>query len=90
MKKTIITVFLIIGALVLALLVWRLVFARGGLLNKGWDGVAGQVNKTWQTLTGDSDDEVMATWQAGGEDATVDGGTKDFASDLNNGGGGGN
>ena len=88
MKKTIITVFIIIGALVLALLVWRLVFARGGLLQSGWDGVAGQVNKTWQTLTGDTDDEVMAKWQVGGEDATVNAGTGAFDDDLNGGGGG--
>ena len=90
MKKTIITVFLIIGALVLALLVWRMVFAKGGLLNKGWDGVAGQVNKTWQKLTGDSTDEVMAEWQVDGSQATVDAGTGNFATDLNGGGGGGN
>ena len=86
MKKTIITVFIIIGALVLALLVWRLVFARGGLLQSGWDGVANQVNTTWKTLTG-GNDNVMAEWQVGGEDATVAAGTGAFSDDLNNGGG---
>lgn len=85
MKKTIITVFIIIGALVLALLVWRLVFAKGGLLQSGWDGVANQVNNTWHTLTGGEED-VMAKWQVDGSDATVNAGTNDFASDLNNGG----
>jgi len=52
MKKTILTVFLIIAVLVIALLVWALFFNQNGVLQRTWNGVASQVNSVWNRITG--------------------------------------
>ena len=70
MKKTIITVFMIIGVLVLGLIVWSLFFSEGGVLQSGWNAVVNQVNSTWQRLTGDEKATLLPKWTTQG-DATV-------------------
>lgn len=83
MKKTIVTVFLIIGVLVISLLVWRLVFAKGGVLQQGWDGLAGQVNKVWARITG-QDQNLMPEWAATGKDANVKSGDDNMEKEVGN------
>lgn len=65
MSKTIKSVFIIIGVLVLCLAVWAVFFSPGGLLSEAWNGVAQQVNTGWNAVTGE-DDGVMNDWNANG------------------------
>lgn len=52
-------IFLIIGILVLAFLIWGLFFNDGGVLQTGWNSMANSVNNTWQTVTGDSGAKIL-------------------------------
>jgi hypothetical protein len=61
-------IFLIIGALVLAFLIWGLFFNTGGVLQTGWNSMAKSVNKTWDTVTGDSSAKILPSFG----DASVD------------------
>lgn len=83
MKKTIVTVFLIIGVLVISLLVWRLVFAEGGVLQQGWNGLSGQVNQVWKRITG-QDQDLMPEWTATGADANVKSGDDNMEKEVGN------
>ena len=80
MKKTIVTVFLIIGVLVLGLIVWSLFFSDGGVLQSGWNAVVGQVNKTWSTLTGAAD-PLLPEWTTGGKTTVTDAGGGEHVTD---------
>lgn len=53
MKKTIITVFLIIAVLVIALIAFNIA-TNGGVWRTVGNAVAAPINKGWQTITGDS------------------------------------
>ena len=61
MKKTIITVIIVIGVLVLGLLIWNAVFSDGGVLESVWDGVVGPINETWKKITG-SGTNLIPVW----------------------------
>ena len=61
MSKTVLTVFGIIGAAVLALVVWQLVFNDGGIIKTAWNAVAGAVNTQWQKVGG-KDSTLLPTW----------------------------
>lgn len=52
MSKSVLKVFVIIGALVLALVVWSLTFGDGGLVQAGWNGVALFINDLYSGITG--------------------------------------
>ena len=52
MSKSVLKVFLIIGALVLALVAWSLTFGDGGLVQAGWNGMATYVNGIYSKITG--------------------------------------
>lgn len=54
-------VFLIIGVLVLAFLVWQLVFNDGGVLQSGYNAIADTLNGTWQKITGGNSD-ILPEW----------------------------
>lgn len=82
MKSTIAKVFLIIGVLVLCLLVWALFFNGGGILENGWNGMANQINATWQKITGTTDD-VVPNWNTGANNVS------DAIDNAETGGGGG-
>ena len=66
--KPIWKVFLIIGILVGAFLIWALVFNDGGILQTGWNSVANNVNGVYQTVVGDSSAKILPNWA----DANVD------------------
>jgi hypothetical protein len=59
-------VFLIIGALVLAFIVWGLIFNDGGILRTGYDAVQKPVNATWSKVTGDTTAKLLPEWSGTG------------------------
>lgn len=52
--KTITKVFILIAALVLALVGWSLTFGKGGLVQSVYNGVAVPINEIFQKITGSS------------------------------------
>lgn len=54
-------VFLIIALLVLAFLLWQVVFNDGGMLQTAYNAVVGVINKTWQTITGGTT-KILPQW----------------------------
>lgn len=61
--KMITKVFLVIAILLICLIAWALFLGDGGILEKGWNGVAKQVNQTWKAITGLTTD-VMPEWKS--------------------------
>ena len=61
--KMITKVFLVIAILIICLIVWVLFLGGGGIIQKGWNGIADSVNKTWIAVTG-SNDGVIPYWNA--------------------------
>lgn len=78
MSKTVKTVFLIIGLLVLIFIVWQLVFNDGGILRTGYNAMARGINKQWAKVAG-SNETILAEW---GDNADTDG--DGFDIDTNN------
>lgn len=69
MKKNIIIVFGIIGAILLCLIVWAFFFGNG--VSTIYEGVAGVINSVWHLIAGQSaDDIVPPTWNE--DDANLD------------------
>lgn len=62
MSKTVKTVFLLIGLLVLIFIVWQLVFNDGGILKTGYNAMAKGINAQWAKVAGDTADPILATW----------------------------
>ena len=60
-------VFLFVAVLVLVFLVWAGVFNDGGVFESVWNGIAGVVNNTWETVTGSSDGILPTLDDAGVE-----------------------
>ena len=56
--KTITKVFILIGALVLALVGWSAFFGKGGIVQSMYNGVAVPVNSIYQKITGSTKDLV--------------------------------
>ena len=61
MSKTVKTVFLLIGLLVLIFIVWQLVFNDGGILRTGYNAMAEGINAQWAKVAG-SGQKILATW----------------------------
>lgn len=62
MKKTIITVFLVLAVVVIVFLIWELFFTDdGGILHTAYNSVANGVNDQWKRLAGD-DAVLMPLW----------------------------
>jgi hypothetical protein len=61
MSKTIRTVFLIIGTLVLIFIAWQLIFNDGGILKTMYNGIANGLNCQWNKVTGDTS-SLIPTW----------------------------
>ena len=61
MNKTVRTVFLLIGTLVLIFLAWQLVFNDGGILRTGYNSLANGINQQWAKVAG-SGQTILATW----------------------------
>lgn len=62
MKKTIITVFGIIGILVVIFLAWQLIFNDGGILKTGYNALAEGINGQWEKVAG-SGQKILAEWK---------------------------
>lgn len=64
-------VFVIIGVLVLAFLLFQQFFMDGGILQIGYNAAVGQVNGLWETLTGET--TLIPEWGVteSGTDGTV-------------------
>ena len=54
-------VFLVVGVLVLIFLLWQLFFNNGGVLQIGWNALAGVVNGSWDKITG-GNTPLMPLW----------------------------
>lgn len=55
-------VFLIIGTLMLAFIVWSIVFDDGGIVKTAYDAVIRPINSAWQTVTGNSNAKLLPEW----------------------------
>lgn len=80
MKKTILTVFLVLAVLVLIFLVWELFFADKGIMHSAYNAVAEGINQQWAKVAGE-DDEILPMWDGGSS-----GGTQENTSDDSDGG----
>ena len=67
MSKTVKTVFLLIGLLVLIFIVWQLVFNDGGILKTGYNAMANGINAQWAKVAG-SGQTILATWGDNADD----------------------
>ena len=82
--KMITQVFLVIAVLLICLIVWALFLGGGGILQQGWNGIAGQVNETWQAVTG-LDTDVIPEWKIDTVEEGVQGGIDDMQDSGNTG-----
>lgn len=77
MKKGIITVFIILGILVLALLIWGAVFNNGGL-NTALNAICTPINDIYKAMTGSENNLI----DIGQSDADEDGNGNLTANDI--------
>ena len=84
--KMITKVFLVIGILLACLIVWSLTLGEGGLIQRGWDGIADMVDNTWMKMTG-STEGIMPRWS---NEQSVTGAQGNTGKATTNVGGGGN
>lgn len=84
--KMITKVFLVIAVLLVCLIVWALFLGGDGILMNAWNGIAEQVNATWQAVTGLSTD-VIPEWNPDGTQ-NIDQGNKNLGVGGGSGGGG--
>lgn len=62
MNKTVKTVFLLIGILVLIFLIWQLVFNDGGIIKTGYNALANGINGQWEKVAGSNADNLLPLW----------------------------
>ena len=67
MKKTIITVFTILGILVVVFIGWQLIFNEGGILRTGYNALAGGINEQYEKVAGDGE-TLLPLWEDTGAD----------------------
>jgi hypothetical protein len=63
--KPIVKVFLVIGTLVLALIVWSVVFNDGGVIRLAWNGLANPINSMYHGIMGNNNRDLLPEWNAG-------------------------
>lgn len=61
MSKTVKTVFLLIGTLVLIFLIWQVVFNDGGIVKTVYDAIANGINGQWEKVAG-AGQTILPTW----------------------------
>lgn len=66
MNKTVKTVFLLIGTLVLIFLIWQLVFNDGGIVKTIYNSFANGVNKQWVKVAG-TGEKILPAWGSNAE-----------------------
>lgn len=62
MKKSVITVFLILGAVVVGFIGWNVVIGDGGVVQTAYTAVANTVNTAYSKVSGSSD--LLPAWSA--------------------------
>lgn len=67
MKKTILTVFLVLAVLVAIFLVWELFFANTGILHGVYNAMANGVNAQWTKISG-TDAKLIPNWDGQASD----------------------
>lgn len=65
MKKTIITVFLVLAVLVAVFLIWELFFAKTGILHTVYNGAAAGINNQFHKASGTTDYNIVPLWDGG-------------------------
>lgn len=65
MKKTILTVFLVLAVLVTIFLVWELFFADTGILHTVYNSLVTGVNQQWAKISGEKDKGLIPLWDGG-------------------------
>ena len=65
MKKTILTVFLVLAVLVTIFLVWELFFADTGILHTVYNSLVTGVKQRWAKSSGESDKGLIPLWDGG-------------------------
>ncbi len=80
MNKTVKTVFLLIGTLVLIFLIWQLFFNKGGILKTGYNALANGVNGQWEKVAG-TGQKILPEWDE--SDAAEDVNGQGFKIDTN-------
>lgn len=65
MKKTIITVFIVLAILVTVFLVWELFFADDGILHTVYNGMATGLNNQWAKVAGKNSEGLVPLWDGG-------------------------
>lgn len=63
MNKTVKTVFLLIGTIVLIFLIWQLVFNDGGVIKTIYNAMANGINKQWAKVAG-TGQTILPLWDA--------------------------
>lgn len=81
MKKTILTVFLVLAVLVLIFLVWELFFADNGVMHSIYNSVAKGLNEQWAKVAG-TDSVLLPTWDGGSAGGDQTGGHDDSEGGL--------
>lgn len=61
MNKTVKTVFLLIGTIVLIFIIWQLVFNDGGIVRQLYNAFVDGVNGQWHKVAGDNSD-LLPGW----------------------------
>ena len=61
MNKTVKTVFLLIGTLVVIFLAWQLIFNDGGILKTGYNALAKGINGQWAKVAGEKQ-KILPLW----------------------------
>ena len=70
MNKTVKTVFVLIGLLVLIFLIWQLFFNDNGILVTGYNALADGINGQWEKVAGQGQ-QILPQW--GGTSADSNG-----------------
>ena len=61
MSRTVKKVFLIIGVLVLAFLIWDIFFRENGVVQTAFNAVITVINDSWKNITG-GETNILPTW----------------------------
>ena len=61
MNKTVKTVFVLIGLLVLIFLIWQLFFNENGILVTGYNALAEGINGQWEKVAGNGS-QLLPAW----------------------------
>lgn len=72
MNKTVKTVFMLIGLLVIIFLAWQLVFNDGGIIKTMYNALANGINGQWGKVAG-KDQKLIPTWEESSANQDVNG-----------------